>query len=91
MKEIVIKWGIQMESSVPKITSPKPQSSKNWFRLVKNCKNLLNQIENNSLEMPFGLVCQKDFGRDCKCIYDRNRFQMVHVILTLVSKVFLNI
>jgi hypothetical protein len=29
MKEIVIKWGIQMESSVPKITSPKPQSSKN--------------------------------------------------------------
>ena len=62
MKEIVIKWGIQMESSVPKITSPKSQSSKNWFRLVKNCKNLLNQIENNSLEMPFGLVCQKDLA-----------------------------
>jgi len=76
MKEIVIKWGIQMESFTPKITSPKPQCSKNWFGLVKNCKNLLNQIEKNSLEMPFGLVCQKDFGRDCKCIYNRNRFQM---------------
>ena len=95
MKEIVIKWGIQMESFTPNITSPNPQSSKNWFGLVNNCKNLLNQIEKNSLEMPFSLVCQKDFGTDCRCICNRTDSKWIslwmYVILTLVSKVFLNI
>ena len=34
----------QLAQSVPKITSPMPQSSKNWFELVKNCKNSIHQI-----------------------------------------------
>jgi len=43
--------------SAPKTTSPMPQSSKNWFRLVKIALNLLNQIEKKSSKMLFGLVC----------------------------------
>ena len=36
---------LRYNQSVPKTTSPMPQSSKNWFGLVKVAYNLLNQIE----------------------------------------------
>jgi len=53
--------------NIIKTTSPnRPQSSKNWFWLVKYCpKKWLNQIEKKILEMPFGLICQKVFDTDC--------------------------
>jgi hypothetical protein len=47
---------------VLKTTSPKPQSSKNWFGLEKIALNLLNQIEKKSSNMPFRLVGQNVFG-----------------------------
>ncbi len=40
-------------------------------------KNLLNQIEQNSSKMLFGLVCQNAFGTDCL-------FQFKHVKLHVV-------
>ena len=60
----------RLQDILPPTSSPKPQSSKNWFGLLKNCKNLLNLLEKQKhfIEMPFRQVCQKVFVTDCTFI-----------------------
>jgi hypothetical protein len=49
---------IILMQSVPKTTSCKSQSIKNWFRLVKTASNLLNRIE---------ITCVFPTGSNAEC------------------------